>query len=84
MRFCMYLERKLSSNRNMFIIKFADKMKHVPCELYLSVSHTVFEVKKSDRVRIVALRIQFQTRYFSVSDQNTTTQVRVIHSMGDI
>jgi hypothetical protein len=59
-------------------------MKHVPCELYLSVSHTVFEVKKSDRVRIVALRIQFQTRYFSVSDQNTTTQVRVIHSMGDI
>jgi len=33
----------------MFIIKFADKMKHVPCKLYLSVSLTVFEIKKNDR-----------------------------------
>jgi len=50
MRFCVYLERELS-NQNVFIIKVEEKMKHVPCTLSLSVSLTVFEIKKSDRSR---------------------------------
>jgi len=51
MRFCVYLERELSSNQNVFIIKVADKIKRVPCKLSLSVSLAVFEIKKSDRPR---------------------------------